>query len=70
VWRSKAGDRRLSLDECPAGFVTAESQEWVLLFLACRTLRTPPLLAGLLDWPARLVDALLLLEQEAQESDG
>ena len=54
------------MNECPAGYVTAESQEWVLLFLACRTLRTPPLTGGVLDWPARVVDALLLLEQEAE----
>jgi hypothetical protein len=52
------------------GYVTAESEQLVLLFVACRALRAPAVAAGLLAWPARLVDALLVLEQEAQRTNG
>jgi hypothetical protein len=33
-------------------------------FTAARVLRTPLIAGGLLSWPARAVDALLLLETE------
>lgn len=72
MWRGNSSGEfdRLRLNECPVGYVTAESEQLVLLFVACRALRAPAVAAGLLAWPARLVDALLVLEQEAQRTNG
>lgn len=58
----------IRLNECPAGYVTAESEALVAQHAASRMLKTPPLEGGLLDWPARLVDAFSLLEAEAYAS--
>jgi hypothetical protein len=52
------------LNECPVSYVTRESEWWVSQFTAARVLRTPLIAGGLLSWPARAVDALLLLETE------
>ena len=52
------------MDECPTSYVTDESLALVTLFLRSRTLRQAPLAGGFLRWPARLVDAFVLLMQE------
>lgn len=53
------------LNECPVSYVSRESESWVSQFMTARTLRVPLLSRGLLAWPARTVDAFLLLETES-----
>jgi hypothetical protein len=45
-------------------YISRESEWWVSQFTAARVLRTPLMPGGLLSWPARAVDAMLLLETE------
>ena len=63
--------RDVRLNECPVGYITAESEALVAQHAASLMLKTPPVEGGLLDWPARLVDAFTLLEVEtyAQNND-
>ena len=46
-------------------YITRESEWLVAEYATARILKTAPLDGGLLEWPARLVDAFLLLETEA-----
>ena len=60
------------MNECPVGYITRESEALVSQHAASRMLKTPPVDGGLLEWPARLVDAFVLLEAEnnAQTDDS
>ena len=53
------------LNECPVSYISRESEWWVSQFTAARVLHAPLAAGGLLQWSARTVDALLLLETES-----
>lgn len=67
VWRGENRTDAILLTECPASYKTPESERWISLFLACRSLGAPPQTGGVLEWPARTVDAFLLLEEESTD---
>lgn len=70
VWVSSfaiRGERRVGASECPVSFVSGESVAWVELFAARRILGQDE---GLQAWPARQVDALLLLNSELERIEG
>ena len=58
---------RLGTEECPVSYVTGQSLAWVEDFWAQVALAKP---AGLLEWPARRVDAFLVLEAERRKVEA
>ena len=70
VWVSSLairGERRVASSECPVSFVSGESVAWVELFAARKILGQDE---DLHAWPARQVDALLLLSSELERIEG
>ena len=70
VWVSSfaiRGERRVGSSECPVSFVSGESVAWVELFAARRILGQDE---DLQAWPARQVDAMLLLSSELERIEG
>ena len=63
VWGCRVG--LVALNECPVSYISRESEWWISQFAAARALKTPLTAGGLLEWPARAVDAFLLLETES-----
>ena len=61
------GERRVASSECPVSFVTGESVALVELFAARKILGQDE---DLHAWPARQVDALLLLSSELERIEG
>ena len=67
VWVSSIGiegEPRVSLEECPVSYVSGESAAWVEDFLAHRALCRG---ADTGEWPARRVDAFVLLSGELRK---
>ena len=58
------GEPRVAHEECPVSYISGESAAWVEDFLAHRTLCRG---ADLLGWPARRVDAFMLLSGELRK---
>lgn len=58
---------RLGTEECPVSYVTGQSLAWVEDFWAQVALAKA---AGLLEWPARRVDAFLVLEAERRKVEA
>ncbi len=54
----------MTLDECPVSYISGESAAWVEDFLAHRALDRG---ADLGEWPARRVDAFVLLSGELRK---
>jgi hypothetical protein len=61
------GERRVASNECPVSFISGESVAWVELFAARKILGQDE---DLHAWPARQVDALLLLSSELERIEG
>ena len=61
-WR---GRQPIVLNECPVSYITKDSEWWLSQFSAARALNVPLAAGGLLEWPARAVDAFLILETES-----
>jgi hypothetical protein len=61
------GERRVASSECPVSFVSGGSVALVDLFAARKTLGHD---GDLHAWPARQVDAFLLLSSELERIEG
>jgi len=57
----------LGVDRCPVAWVSGESQAWIEDFWVHQALGRP---SDLLDWPARRVDAFLVLKAEQRRLEA